>query len=340
MNICLIRLSALGDTIHALTLVNGLRHGFPDAKITWILEPLPYEIVRHQPAVDEFIVFNARKGIAAWRELARTLRGRRFDIALLPQVSFKAGLVSLFVRAERKIGFDRARSRELHSLFVGEHIPARPMSHAQDQFLEFLDHLGVHDYPLDRDIAFTEDEVHAARAFFAAINKPVVAFVIATAHEEKNWPPDLYARAVDGVAAMGLQPLLVGGPSERDMKIADAIIAKAAAKPLVALDRPIRHMLLKLRGAAVVVAPDTGPMHAAVAMNRPTVALYGYSDPRRCGPYGRYDDLLINRFPRAGEDLGPITRETRPGSMRLITPEEVLAKIAYAIETYGAKGGV
>ena len=93
-------------------------------------------------------------------------------------------------------------------------------------------------------------------------------------------------------------------------------------------------MILQLSGSSMVISPDTGPLHIAVALNVPTVSLYGYSDPRRCGPYKKYRELLIDKYTDPGEENAPITRRTRSNRMHLITPEEVIEKIELGIEKY------
>jgi heptosyltransferase I len=91
--------------------------------------------------------------------------------------------------------------------------------------------------------------------------------------------------------------------------------------------------MLQLSGSRIVVSPDTGPLHMAVGMNIPTIGLYGFSDPRRCGPY-RYRDLLIDKYNDYGEENSPITRATRKGKMGKITPQEVIDKIDLALKRY------
>lgn len=331
------RTSALGDVVHALALVNGLRHGYPDAHLTWILHPVPCEAVREQPNVDRFLVF-PRRGAAAWRVLADQLKGERFDLVLVPQVSFKAGLVAAFTRAPIKVGFDFRRSRELHWFFTNRHIPHREPQHVQDQYLEFLDYLGVHDYPVEWNIAFTPEELRWRDDFFARFPRPVVAFVVASAHPEKDWIAERYARVMEHVdTRLGLQPLVVGGPSARERAVAQEIADECRSVVAVALERPVRHTLLQLSGSAVVVAPDTGPLHAAVALGVPTVGLYGYSNPRRCGPYRLFGDLLVDRFSVPGES--DARRRTRPGGMAAISAGDVIGKIELAVERYGPRHG-
>jgi heptosyltransferase I len=87
----------------------------------------------------------------------------------------------------------------------------------------------------------------------------------------------------------------------------------------------------------MIVSPDTGPLHMAVAMDVPTIGLYGFTDPRRCGPYGKFQDLLIDKYNDPGEENAPITRITRPGRMARITPEMVIEKIKQGLKAYPEK---
>ncbi len=335
--ICLVRTSALGDVVHTLALVNGLRHGYPDAHLTWILHPLGYDAVREQPNVDRFLVF-PRRGLAGWRSLARALRRERFDLCLVPQVSFKSSLVAALVRADVKLGFDWARSRELHVLFTNRRLAARPPGHVQDAYLEFLDALGITGYPPRWDIAFTEEELAWRDRFFAALGRPAAAFVVASSDRRKDWSVEGYARVMERVEdELGLAPLVVGGPSRREHEAAAEIVRQCQARVAVALERPVRRTLLQLSGAAVVVSPDTGPLHAAVALGVPTVGLYGFTDPRRCGPYRAFGDLLVDRYTDPGREDAPVTRRTKAGRMARITPDEVFAKIALARGRYAGR---
>ncbi len=333
--ICLIRTSALGDTVHVLALANGLRRGYPDAHITWILQPLPYEMVKFQNAIDRFVIFQRHKGISGWKDLYEQLKNDRFDLAVVPQVSFRSSFITALVRADIKLGFDFRRSRELSWLFTNRHIAPKKPSHVQDQFFEFLDYLEINTGDRQWGFVFTPEELHCQKAFFDKIKRPAIAFVIASSHPDKDWLPERYAEVMDDVdQALDFQPLIVGGPSTRERNIAREILNHCRSKPVVALEKPIRNTLLQLAGSAIVVSPDTGPLHAAVALNVPTVSLYGYSDPRRCGPYKKYHDLLIDKYNDPGDPDSPITRKARKNRMSQITAHEVITKIKLGLEKH------
>jgi len=335
--ICLIRTSAIGDTVHALALANGLKKGYPNAQLTWVLQSISHEMVMYQPCVDHFITFDRKTGAAGWRSLIKKLRQQSFDLAIIPQVSAKASLISLFTRAKIKVGFDWHRSRELHWLTTDHHIPPAPMGHVQDQFFQFLDYLEIKNYQKTWDFCFTPEERQWQKIFFDRIAGPAIGFVIATAHKEKDWAPANFARTMDEAESIfGLKPVIIGGPSSREKQIADEITALCKCKPVIALEKPIRHTMLQLDGCRVVVSPDTGPLHIAVALGVPTIGLYGYSDPRRCGPY-RFCDLTIDHYNNFSDKQSPVTRKTRPGRMQSIKPEEVIEKIKYGLTAYPGK---
>ncbi len=112
-NICIVMMSALGDAIHVLPVANALKRAAPQTSITWVVQPGPYKLLNHHPAIDRFVVFRRRsslKIINDYRETWRELRQGRFDLVLNLQVYFKAGLLTAGIRADMKLGFDRAVS--------------------------------------------------------------------------------------------------------------------------------------------------------------------------------------------------------------------------------------
>ncbi len=334
-NICLVRLSSLGDIVHASALADGLRRGYPDARITWILNPLGREMLGDQPAVDEFVPFKSERGVGLLK-LWYAMKSRTFDLVVLPQVSSKAGLAAACLKAKIKLGYDRKRSREFHGIFINRRLPGNGVRHAQDMMLEFLEYLDIPAEEPRWDFHFTPKEIEWREAFRKRFKRPPAAFVVASSKIEKDWSPEGYAVVMDYVREhTDMEPVLIGGPSRREKSIADEITSRMNHPAAVALEKPIRHTLLQISASRLVVSPDTGPLHAAVALNVPTIGLYGYSDPRRCGPYRRFTDLLIDKYNDPGSgDAEPVSRKTKQGRMSRIKPEEVIAKIEYALKTY------
>ncbi|PIP40127.1 MAG: hypothetical protein COX19_06410, partial [Desulfobacterales bacterium CG23_combo_of_CG06-09_8_20_14_all_51_8] len=222
--ICLIRTSALGDTVHTLAMINGLRKGYPDAHLTWVLQMLPYDMVKRQKNVDQFITFNRNGDLKDWLCLFRRLREQSYDLVIIPQVSAKASLIALFTPSKNKLGFDFQRSRELHWLAVNHRIPPAPMGHVQDQFFEFLDYLDIKDYPVEWNFSFTEAEQAWQRSFFEQFKRPVIGFVVASSSRNKDWDLEKYAKVMDHAdRALDLQPMIIGGPGQLEKAYAETI---------------------------------------------------------------------------------------------------------------------
>lgn len=332
--ICIVRLSALGDIVHTLGMVNGLRKGYPDSHLTWILQPIPFSMVKHQKNIDRFIVFERNGGLSSWKNLRRELKGEHFDMVLMLQVSIKANIISMIINGDVKLGFDFKRSREMHWIFANKRIPYHQPQHVQDQFFEFLDYLDIKNYLKEWNFVFAEEEREYRRSFFMDIGRPVVSFVIASSNPEKDWQAEKYARVMDFVDhKLDMQPMIIGGPSKREQEVADNVCQYCRSRPIIALEKPIRRTMLQISGSKLVVSPDTGPLHMAVAMNIPTIGLYGFSNPRRCGPYV-FKDLLIDKYNDSKNEEAPITRVTKKGRMDRITHEEVIEKIEIAVKRY------
>lgn len=333
--ICVVLLSGLGDVVHGLPLVNALKRDDPRRRITWVVEPMPADILRPHPSIDDVVVFQKKRGAAGVLQLARELRGRRFDATLNLNIYAKSVFPTLLSRAPVRVGFDRRRAAEGVWLAANRRLPPRPTAHTQDMFLEFLDLLGVPAAPLVWGLDPTAEERAEQRAFFDRFDRPVVAVVPASANAKKDWLPERYARVIDAMDRdFGFRSIIVGGPSERERRIAAEILAASERRPELALGDGVRRLVWLLGGSDLVIAPDTGPVHIARAMEVPVVGLYGHTNPWRVGPYRRYEDLWVDAYtePHAAPD--PSDRTPKLGRMERITAEEVLDRVERATARY------
>lgn len=323
-------LSALGDAVHVLPVVNALKRAWPSTRITWVIQPVPHMLVAGHENVDEFIVFRRRRGAQAWRsfaEIARDLDGRRFDLLLNLQVYLKAGLITSIARADVKLGFDRKRARDMNWLFTTHRIPPRPTGHVQDQYFEFIEHLGIDPAPIEWRLRLTEPEIATQREFFGRLDRPVCGVVVGTSKPAKNWAPERYARLLEALAVdYGMQTVLLGGPSAAERAAAERILRETKARPIDALADDVRRLMWLVAGCDLIVSPDTGPLHLARALDRPVVGLYGYTNPKRYGPYGR-PEQVVDGYARFSGEAYPASMEYRPEGMDRITVEMVLAGV-------------
>lgn len=332
--ICLLRLSALGDICNTVPLVRTLQKSWPRTRLTWIIGRAEYRLVQALPNV-EFIVFNKKAGLSAWSQLRRQLRGRRFDMLLHTQVSARANLLSLLVRAQRRIGFDRQRAREGHGLVVNERIAACPFQHQALALRSFAEHLGLATTPAERALPVTAD----GRAF-AVEHQPqarqAVLISPASSHQARNWHAAGYARVADWIVGQAGRPvILVGGPSEAERELGTRIVREMHEPVLNLIGQDtLDQALAMLERAACLISPDAGPAHFAAAMGTPVVGLYAATWSRRSGPLGSLEHC-VDRYPEAArkftgkppEALRWGRRLEYPGVMDLIGAEDVIDRL-------------
>jgi heptosyltransferase I len=331
-------LSAIGDAVHVLPVANALRRAVPGMKLTWVIQPVPHKLVHNHPAIDEFIIFSRGRGLGAlggFQAARRQLARRRFDLVLALQVYFKAGLLTWFAQAPLKLGFDRRRARDLNWLFTTQRIPPHANQHVQDQYFEFLDYLEVRHEPPTWGIVITDEERAAQRELFGRLDRPMCSVVVGSSKPRKDWPAERYARLLEIIERdFGFQTLIVGGPSAGERAAAAEVMRLTHARPLDLLGDNLRRLVYIIDGSDVLVSPDTGPLHIARALETPVVGLYGYTNPKRTGPYRKYEDLVVDGYARhPGEDY-PVSMEYRPDGMGRVTVEMVVEKFALAVERY------
>ena len=326
--VCIMMMSAVGDSVHVLPLVTALKRHDPTLHITWVLQPLPASLVRGHPAVDEIVLFEPGRGLRGLLATGRDLRHRGFDLVIDLQVAMKAGLLTALTRAPRRLGFDRHRARDLNWLFTNERIPAHPPQHVQEQYFEFLHYLGVDPEPVEWKLGPRDDDERGwQRRFFADIGEPAAAINVATSNPDRDWMPDRWAKVIDALyERYGLRSVIVGARSEREMAALAAITGAARHRPVDALGSGFRRLVAILDGAELVLALDSAPLHIAVALGRPVISLMANADPRRTGPFRSSPDLIIDAYHDPGE-VAPVSMQRRWGRMHRITVDDVLERV-------------
>lgn len=303
MRIALVKLSSLGDVVHALPVLHALRLHLPNAHLAWIVEKREQAILEGHPALDELIPVDTRLWRREFRDprglrtvflkvrgLLQRLAAGRFDVALDLQGLWKSGTITALTRAPLRIGFAPGLCRErANALFTNRW--ARPDSgaHVVEQNLALLAPLGV---PV-AEIAFPlpippAAEAAAARYLEGEGVKPrdlLVALNPGAGGDPKRWAVEAYRRVAGELAVrFGARILLLWGPGEEPL--ARAIAHGLTPPPLIPPPTSIPELAALLRRALLVVGGDTGPIHIAAALGVPTVGLYGPTSGRRNGPYG------------------------------------------------------
>ncbi len=340
---CLLRLSALGDATHVVPLVRTLQRAWPGLPIAWVIGRGEHRLLEGLPGVD-FIEYDKRSGLAGMLALRRRLHGRRFGALLQLQVAARANLLSAFIPARRRIGYDRARSRDLHGLFVRERIPDRPGIHVLDAIGSFCEPLGLVQDRVEWDLPVPEQAHAWARAQWPDDGAPTLLVSPCSSHALRNWRADRHAALADHAAARGWRVVLCGGRSALERETTDAILAAmstTAALDLVGKDT-LKQLPALLARADLVVTPDSGPMHIANAMGTKVLGLHAASNPARSGPYSdrrycvdRYDDAARKYLGKPASALRWGTKIEREGVMDLVTVDDAIA----AFERFRADAG-
>lgn len=331
-SLCLLRTSAIGDVTHVVPLVRTLQQAWPQVRPTWIIGKLERRLVGDLPGV-EFITFDKSRGWAGMREVHAVLRGRRFDALLQMQVALRSNLLSLGIKADRRIGYDRARSKDLHGLVINERIPARTGEHVLDAIGSFCEPLGLKQVKVCWDIPVPE-EAHAWAAEQLPGDTPTLLVSPTSSHALRNWRPERYAAVMDHAVTRGWRVALVGGPSSGERAMADAIVAACRQAPLDLTSKDTLKRLLALLGRAqLLLAPDSGPMHMANAVGTRVLGLHAASNPDRSGPYSdrrwcvnKYDAAARRYLGKPASELPWGSKIERPGVMDLITVDEVIER--------------
>jgi len=339
-SICLLRLSALGDVTHVLPLVHTLRSAWPETRLTWVIGRGEYRLLEGLEGVD-FAVYDKTSGLAGMRALRRELRerlrervpGGRFDVLLHMQVAARANLLSAFIPAKQKIGYDRAKSKDLHGLFINTRIPARDGLHVLDTLGSFCEPLGLEQREVVWSMPVPEDAHAWAAAQWPKDGRRTLLISPCSSHRLRNWFPERYAALADHAAARGWRVVLCGGRSVLERETADAIMAamRSPVLDLVGKDT-LKQLPALLARADLLVTPDSGPMHIAGAMGTRVLGLHAASNPARSGPYlerrycvDRYDDAARKYLGKPASAIKWGSKIEREGVMELVTVDDAIA---------------
>jgi heptosyltransferase I len=328
-SVCILRLSALGDTCHVVPIIRTLQHAWPATQLTWIIGKAEARLMSLVDGV-EFITVDKRAGFGARHALREQLRGRQFDVLLHMQLALRASLVARNVSATVKLGFDRARARDLQWMFTNARVAAHTREHVLDSFFGFLAALGIKDRLVEWNIPLPEN----ARAYADRLipdAQPTLIISPCSSHALRNWRPERYAAVADYAARRHhMRVILCGGPSTLEVETGAAIEKAASATIINQIGRDTLPELLALLGrASVLVTPDMATM-----VGTPVVGLYAATNPARSGPYlsrlwcvDAYAQAARRYRGRTPEKLPWTEKIEQRGVMDLIGVDQVTGKL-------------
>ena len=337
-NLCLLRLSAIGDVTHVVPVVRVIQDQLPKTKITWVCGKVERDVLSALTG-ERFVVFDKKAGWRAYRDLRRELNDERFDVLLHMQVAVRANLASACIQADVKLGWDKGRSRELHRRFVHRSIEHVARQHQVQGFLSFARALGLQADEPEWDLPVSREGVEFADRVLPGGQKTLLISPCSS-HTLRNWPADRYAAVADhAVERHGMRVALTGGRSDLEASTGKAIERSMKHRTLNLIGKDtLPTSLALLQRSDVVLSPDSGPAHLADALGTPVVGLYACTRSRRSGPY-RSLDLCVDRFAEAsrrflGKDPDTVRWDKRiekPGVMELIQVDDVIERLDAAV---------
>lgn len=334
LHIAIVRFSALGDVVMVSAAVRALRQCLPAARITWITSPLAYSLLKGMEGV-QFEVFEKPHSLANYVAFYRTFRERQFDAVLAMQANLRVNLLYPALHAPVKIGFDRTRAREGQWLFCNRRIPFAD-SHLVDGFLSFVETLTGKPASADWNLPVGSSDLEWAQEQLKNLPKPWVAIHPHSSKAERNWLPERYEEIVkQAVARWKCGVVFSGGSAANELSLCGRLaqLAPGHAIDLCGKSTP-KQLAALLSLADVLIAPDTGSVHIARAMNTPVIGLYAVVSPKLSGPYQRLG-YCVDRYPEAvnrylGKDVNRLPWNTRvhhPEAMSLITVADVMSQL-------------
>ena len=344
LRICIMRLSSLGDVSHVLPVLHALRQTYPDCRIDWIIDSRYRAFIPNQPGL-HLLSYDKRGGLAAVLALRRQLASR-YDVLLQMQTSLRANLLSLLVRAVRRIGWDRSRQREGQRWVCNESIDEHAPQHQVQGFLAFARKLGCAVSQPHWPIAIAAEDQDFAEQLMPP-GQHVLGISPCSSHPLRNWHATGYATVAAHAQKLGMHVCLLGGPGQAEQNMGQAIeqaMAKLAAEPvsnLIGRDSPTR-MLALLHRCALLISPDSGPAHWASALGTPVIGLHAATWCKRSGPYNSLD-WCVDRFAQAAlqyrhqsaEELRWGSRIEVPGVMDLISVDAVVKQLEASLKRIG-----
>jgi len=348
--ILLIKPSSLGDIVHALPVLRGLRLRYPRARIDWLVAKSCADLLAGHPDIAELVAFDRRRfgrlgrsfsaGVEFWRFLT-SLRGRRYDLAIDLQGLFRSGFLAFASGSRVRVGF--ADARESAWIFYTHRISVRPsVVHAAERNYRVARMLGFDHTPMTFDLALTDPERRRGTAILAAVGRahdePFAAVLPGARWATKRWFPERFAEVIDRLATEHhLRTVLMGSPDER--AVCETIAGQCRSRPIDLAGRTgLREMTAILTHAAVVVCHDSAPMHLAAAEQRPMVCIVGPTDPARTGPYGTNATILQADLPCIPCYLRRLSQcRFNHLCMRNLSVVEVVRAVAVALQEQASK---
>ena len=279
-----VRLGSLGDIVHTFPAVAALRESFPKGEIVWLTHPRWRALVESSELATEIWEVETRS-LASVRDILSRLRKKRFTAAIDYQGLWKSASLPFLGGVPRRVGFSSYSVREFGVPLLYTDRVRSTQAHIAEQNGELSQRAGSRNNvgPFQLSVPSLQEAFALQLLHSFGVDRYVVLSP-AGGWRSKCWPPERYGALCQQIHSnLGLRCVLNQGPGE-EACIAAVKVASGDAAP-IACNSSLHQLMVFLRNALCVVAGDTGPLHLAVALGTPVVALFGPTDPARNGPY-------------------------------------------------------
>lgn len=346
--ICILRLSALGDVSNVVPVVKRLQQVWPETRIVWVTGKAEHSLLKGLSGV-EFIVYDKSTGIKGMKAIWQQLSDTRFDLLLHMQAALRASVLSVGIKAKIKLGFDKERAKDWQWLFTNKRIASRDKGHVVEGFYDFLDALGVapaQASEMQWELPVSEEAVAEAQQKCPCDQYVVISPCSSQrARNFRNWTLEGYVAVVEHLYKQhGIKAVITGGNRDIEHYYAREIMERATTPVLnLVAQTSLQGLVALIQRASLVIAPDSGPVHFANAVNTPVVGLFATSNVHRTGPY-KWQQWVVDKYPDAArtylnksvEELSWGQRVRHPHAMELIQTDDVIKTIDRLMIEYPA----
>ena len=307
-SICILRLSAIGDCINALAAVQCIARELNPESITWLVGKNEATLFSKIPGIN-LVTYDKKAGLKGFLDVKKQLNNQKFTCLLDMQSALRASMLSLCVKAERKLGFDATRACDGQRFFTNEKVTSPDFPHVLDGFMAFAGAIGCQDLTPKWNFHLDDDDYKVAQKYIKPEDKTLI-IAPCTSKRYKNWTTIGYVEIARYALTKGFKVILCGGPSYLEREISNEIEQTVKSEQVLNLvgQTSLREMLGLIAKASLVVAPDSGPVHMANAVGTPVIGLYAHHNPQRVGPrnfldyvVSVYDDCIKEEHPNPSE---------------------------------------
>src|SRR5438132_6004435 len=279
-----VRLGSLGDIVHTFPAVAGLRESFPEAEIVWLTHPRWKALVESSELATD-VWETETHSFQSLREIIGRIRKAHFTTAIDYQGLWKSSALPFFAGVSRRIGFSSQTVREFGVPILYTDGVHCTQTHIADQNGELSQRAGARKGVASVVLSVPSiQEVFVLQLLRSMAIERYVVLSPAGGWRSKCWPPDRYGALCQRIAdTLGLRCVVNYGPGEEDL-FSTIKTASGEADP-IAYNGSLTQLMALLRTAVCIVGGDTGPLHLAVALGTPAVAIFGPTDPERNGPH-------------------------------------------------------